>query len=125
MDAQQAVKALAAIRLGVGLGGYALPRATGRTFGIDPADNEQAPYITRLFGVRDLALAWGATQTTPAARRTWLQAGVACDLADVASAALGGRAGYLSRPTAIAAGTVAAAAAALGLVALGAPDPPA
>jgi hypothetical protein len=118
MNAATAVKSLSGLRVAVGAGAYAAPVLTGRLFGLEPKRNPQSPYLARLFGVRDLALAGGTLQSAGEARRTWLVAGLACDVADAAAALLGQRAGYLSSPTAAMLAAPALAAVALGAVAL-------
>ena len=57
---------------GVGLIVWATPRLAGKLFGLDAQANPQSPYLARLFGVRDLALAWGALGAQGSARRQWL-----------------------------------------------------
>src|SRR5205085_621975 len=56
------VTALAGLRASVGLPAWLTPNLAGRLFLLDPDDNPQSPYLARLFGVRDLALAAGVTQ---------------------------------------------------------------
>ena len=122
MNAEQSIRNLAVLRLVVGAVSYLAPNLGGRLFGLDAAGNPQAPYLARLFGIRDIALAIGTLQATGESRRQWLQLGVLCDAGDVAAAALGKRGGYLSAPTAILVGGVAGAATALGATALQAAD---
>ena len=118
MTSEQSIKNLSAIRLGVGVTSWLAPNLGGKMFGLDPARNPQAPYLARLFGIRDVALAVGTTQASGEAQRQWLTLGVACDVADVAAAVLGRRGGYLPVATTVLVGGVAAAAAALGVQAL-------
>lgn len=115
-------KILGSIRLAVGLGAWLTPNLAGKLFGLDSADNPQLPYMARLFGIRDVALAVGTTQTTGPSRRVWWQIGIACDLADAVAAYLGGRNGSLSKSTVVLAGGTAVAAAALGVAAMQAED---
>ena len=122
MNAEQSIRNLAMIRLGVGVSSYLTPNLGGKLFGLDTAGNPQAPYLARLFGIRDVALAIGAMQSSGEARRQWLQLGVLCDAADVGAAVFGRKGGYLSTPTAVLVGGVAAVATALGAQALQAPD---
>jgi len=110
------LKALAGTRIAIGVSAWATPRLAGRLFGLDSAANPQAPYLARLFGARDVALAWGALGSSGDARRQWLLLGLACDGADALAGVAGGRAGYLPAVTsALVTGT---ALAALGLGAL-------
>lgn len=110
--------ALSTLRVAVGAGAWATPNLAGRLFGLDTAANPQAPYLARLFGIRDIALAVAATQSTGSSRRLAWQLGIACDLADAAAAWLGGRNGSLSKGTVVLAGGTALAAAGLGVAAL-------
>ncbi|WP_354699956.1 hypothetical protein DSM112329_00214 [Paraconexibacter sp. AEG42_29] len=115
-------KILSSLRLGVGAGAWLAPGLAGRLFGLSPADNPQLSYMARLFGIRDVALAVGTTQTTGPSRRVWWQIGIACDLADAVAAYLGGRNGSLSKATVVLAGGTAVAAAGLGFAAMQADD---
>lgn len=110
---------LAALRLAIGAASWATPRVAGKLFGLDAAANPQAPYLARLFGVRDIALAWGALNTTGATQRQWLLAGLACDAADAVAGFAGGRGGYLPRTTSVLVTGTAVSAALLGAAALG------
>ncbi|HVE68296.1 MAG TPA: hypothetical protein VNB64_06920 [Solirubrobacteraceae bacterium] len=116
------LRTLSAIRLGVGTSAWLTPRLAGRAFMLDPSGNPQSPYLARLFGIRDVALAYGTTSSAGDARRTWLTAGIACDVADTLAALAGGRAGYLSRTQTVLLAAPAIAAAALGAAALSAGD---
>jgi hypothetical protein len=94
----------------------------GRAFGLDAASNPQAPYLSRLFGARDIALGIGTLTSTGEARRRWLTLGVACDAADALAGMMAGRAGYLPKvPTVLVTGT-ALIAAGLGAAALAGSD---
>jgi hypothetical protein len=115
-------KILSAIRIAVGAGAWLAPGLAGRAFGLSAADNPQLPYMARLFGIRDVALAVGTTQTTGPSRRVWWQIGIACDFADVIAAYLGGRSGALSKTTVVLAGGTALAAVGLGVAAMQADD---
>jgi hypothetical protein len=109
---------LAAMRIPIGTGAWLTPRFAGRLFGLDATANPQAPYLSRLFAIRDLALAAGVLQTSGEARKLWLRLGVACDAADLAAGILGGRAGYLPKLTTVMVTIPAAAGIALGVAAL-------
>lgn len=114
MTSEDAVKAIVGLRLPIGAGAWLTPVLAGKMFGLDPVANPQSPYLARLFGIRDVALAAGILQSSGEARRTWLRIGLACDVADAAAGILGGRKGYLSPFT-----TLLVTAPALGGVALG------
>jgi hypothetical protein len=122
MDTESSVRGISAIRLGVGAAAWLTPRLAGKAFMLDTAGNPQSPYLARLFGIRDVALAYGTTSSTGDARRTWLTAGLACDVADTLAAIAGGRAGYLSRTQTILLAAPAIAATALGAAALAGGD---
>jgi hypothetical protein len=118
VDPQSAPTALSALRIAVGGSAWLTPNLAARLFGLDADGNPQAPYLGRLFGVRDVALAAGTLATEGSARRSWLVAGLACDLADTAAALLGRRRGYLSTPVTALLTAPALAAVGLGIVAL-------
>lgn len=104
--------------MAVGVGAWATPRLAGKMFGLDAGANPQSPYLARLFGARDLALAWGVLGAEGNARRQWLIAGVACDVADAFAGVAGGRGGYLPKLTSVLVSGTAVSAAVLGVVAL-------
>jgi len=118
VNRDRAIRTLVGIRMGIGVGAWVTPRVAGRLFGLDPAGNPQAPYLGRLFGVRDAALAYGTAASSGAAQQRWLAMGLACDLADAAAGVAGGRAGYLSGATTVLGTGTALAAVALGALAL-------
>lgn len=118
MNRKSAISGLAGLRMAIGVGSWATPRVSGKLFGLDAAANPQAPYLGRLFGVRDFALAWGALNSEGDAQRQWLLAGLACDVADALAGIAGGRGGYLPKLTSALVTGTALSAAALGAVAL-------
>jgi len=118
VGARNAVNVLVGLRFAVGAASWATPRLAGKLFGLDAEANPQAPYLARLFGARDLALAWGAVGADGEARRQWLLAGLACDAADVLAGVAGGRGGYLPKQTSVLVSATALSAAGLGAVAL-------
>src|SRR4051794_19756592 len=96
MDRSSAIKQLVIVRAAVGAGAWLAPRLSGKAFGLDAAGNPQSPYIARLFGIRDVALAYGAQTTSGEEQDRWLKAALACDVADAAAGIAAWRAGYLS-----------------------------
>jgi hypothetical protein len=118
MGQGDAVNLLSGLRIGIGAASWTTPRLAGRLFGLDAGANPQSPYLARLFGVRDIALAWGTLGSEGAGRRQWLLAGVACDLADALAGIAGARRGYLPRATGAMVTGAALTAAALGAGAL-------
>lgn len=119
MNQKSALNALVGLRLAVGVTSWMTPRPAGKLFGLDVAANPQAPYLARLFGVRDIALAWGALSSEGDARRQWLVAGLACDAADALAGLAGAGGGYLPKLTSVLVTGTALSAVALGAVALG------
>jgi len=118
VDKERAVGLLAGLRLIVGVASWTTPRFAGKLFGLDAQANPQSPYLARLFGARDIALAWGAIGTEGEARKQWLIAGLACDAADVLAGVAGGRRGYLPKLTSVLVSGTAVSAVALGVAAL-------
>jgi hypothetical protein len=118
MDRDAAIKNISAVRAVVGAVSWIAPGAAGRLFGMNVGDNPQAPYLGRLFGARDVALAAGTLSTTGEAQDLWLKAGLGCDLADAAAGLAGWRAGYLSPLSGVLVTGAALNGVVLGLVAL-------
>jgi hypothetical protein len=118
MNPDDAVRNVSALRLIVGAGAWLAPRLAGKAFLLDVDDNPQSPYLARLFGARDVALAYGTMSSSGAARRTWLTAGLACDAADTLAAFAGGRDGSLSRLQTVVLAAPAIAAVGLGVIGL-------
>jgi hypothetical protein len=118
MANDQIVQRLIGTRAAIGAGAWLAPRLSGRLFGLDPAGNPQAPYLARLFGVRDAALAYGLGTSSGAQRARWLQIGIACDVADALAGVFAGRRGELPKHAAVLVTGTAVAAAAMGFAAL-------
>ena len=118
LTSDQALKALAGLRIAVGASSWLTPRLAGKGFGIDAEANPVAPYLARLFGARDVALAVGPLASDGDARRLWLQAGLGCDVADAVAAIFAGNTGQLPRASSIAVFLPAVAAVGLGAIAL-------
>lgn len=115
---EQIIQGLVGVRSAIGAGAWLAPRLSGRLFGLDVDGNPQAPYLARLFGVRDVALGLGLAGSQGSQRQQWLQLGVACDLADAAAGVLAGRSGALPARAAVMVTATALVAAALGIAAL-------
>lgn len=118
------IQNLVRMRGAVGAGAWLAPRFSGRLFGLDPNANPQAPYLGRLFGARDVALAFGLSTSSGSQRANWLRIGVACDLADAVAGVLAGRRGELPARATVLVTATALAAAALGIVALQSAESP-
>jgi hypothetical protein len=122
MHSDQTIRSLAGLRLAVGTSAWATPNLAGKAFGLDADANPQSPYLARLFGIRDVALAIGALTTTGESRRRWLALGLLCDAADAAAGVLAGRGGYLPKLPTVLVTATALAAAGLGAAALAGDD---
>lgn len=115
---EQIIQGIVAVRSAIGAGAWLAPRLSGKLFGLDVDGNPQAPYLARLFGIRDVVLGVGLAGSQGKQREQWLQLGIVCDLADAAAGVLAGRAGELpGRATVMVTGT-ALLAAGLGIAAL-------
>jgi len=129
MNSSNPSQILTGLRLAIGLGSWLTPRLSGRLFGLDAKGNPQLPYVARLFGARDVALAAGLLLSEGEPRSLWLQIGVACDVADSAAGIAAGVRGDLGPFSAGLVTATAIGAAALGVAALNgedaAPAPPA
>ena len=110
--------ALIGIRASIGAGAWLTPQLAGRLFGLDPVANPQLPYVGRLFGIRDVALAAGVSMSNGEARKLWLQLGIMCDIADAAAGLLAGRKGELSKLSTVLVTAPALLGLALGVAAL-------
>ena len=117
MPNEQIVQGLIGARTAIGAGVWLAPRLSGRLFGLDPEANPQAPYLGRLFGVRDVALAAGLAGSDEQ-RARWLRIGIACDLADALAGLLAGRRGQLPKRATVLVTATALGAAAMGIAAL-------
>ena len=118
MAEDRTLTTLVGMRSAIGAGAWLAPRLSGRMFGLDPAANEQLPYLGRLFGARDVALAVGASTSSGAGRSQWLRIGIACDLADALAGVIAGRRGELPTAATVLVTVTALAAAGLGVAAL-------
>ena len=101
------------MRVLVGGATYIAPHLSAKLVGLHPARNRQGAYWARLFGIRDVVLGVGAERATGAGRKQILLLAAVCDVADLLSAVMGRRAGYLSTVTAFLTGGLAATAAAV------------
>jgi hypothetical protein len=115
---ERIVSNLVGVRTAIGAGAWLTPRLSGRMFGLDPDANPQATYLARLFGIRDVALAYGLGSSQGEQRRNWLRIGMVCDVADALAGMLAGRSGDLPPKSALLVTATAMLAAGLGLAAL-------
>ena len=75
-------------RIAIGVGSIASPTLTAKLFGLSPDDNPQMGFMTRMFGVREIALGSLTLLAKGRARRTMVLAGMAVDGADAATGAI-------------------------------------
>jgi hypothetical protein len=116
---EHARTALVTLRLAIAAGSLAAPKATGRLFGIDAEQNPAAPYLARLFGVRDGWLAAEVLAADGPDQQRLLRRGAWVDATDVASAVAAGAGRQLPARSAVMVGATAAVAVLLGLRAAG------
>lgn len=109
---------LAAARVVVGGVALAAPDLGARLFRLDPAANRQLPYMTRLFGSREIVLGAATLLARGSTRRNLVVAGIGVDAADAAAAWLAGGAGAVDRTTTVALAVPAAAAVLAGVAGL-------
>lgn len=76
-------------RIAAGAAALSKPEVAAGVLGVDSVTNPQASYVTRLFGVREVALGAATLLTTGTARRNLVLVGIAVDLADATVAVLG------------------------------------
>lgn len=93
------VTGLALGRLAIGSVALVSPATATRLFRLDGGGNPQLPYLTRLFGSREIVLGAATLATRGATRRNLVLAGVAVDAADAAAGVLAGREGSVSKAT--------------------------
>jgi len=72
-------------RIAIGVGSIASPTLTAKLFGLSPDDNPQMGFMTRMFGVREIALGSMTLLAKGRARRSMVLAGMAVDGADAAT----------------------------------------
>lgn len=105
-------------RVAIGAAAVAAPDVAFRSAGLTSRSNPQMPFMTRMFGVRDLVIGAGALSTSGEERRRWLQAALVADVVDALAAFAGHRAGYLPTSGALMLGAAAVTGTALGIAAL-------
>jgi len=105
---------LVGARTTLGLLTLLVPRTAGHLFLLDPDGNPQLPYLGRMWGIRNLALAAGLAGSQGPNRQRWWQLNVGVDLLDAAASYTSWRHGELKTPTAALVTAVALLAAGLG-----------
>jgi hypothetical protein len=84
---------MAVTRIGAGALSWAQPETAMRSFGIK---GPSSAYVSRLFGVRDIALGLGLMSRNPAVRKATLRLGMLCDAFDCAAGAIETKDGKLT-----------------------------
>lgn len=79
---ERALAGLALGRIALGAPSRVAPRGTARAFGAGRTPNPELDYMTRVFGIRAIALGLGWISTDGAARRRWQQLAFMCDVSD-------------------------------------------
>lgn len=103
-------------RIVIGAVALASPPVAGRLFRLDTAGNPQLPYLSRMFGSREIVLGAATLLARGATRRNLVAAGIAVDAADAVAGVLAARDGSVSKSTGgfLTAPAVAAVAAGVG-----------
>jgi len=78
----RALAGLAIGRLALGAPSRLVPRGMARALGARRAANPELDYMTRVFGIRAVALGLGWLSTDGGARRRWQRLAFLCDLSD-------------------------------------------
>ena len=112
------VTGLACGRIAVGTLSLLSPRLAAKAFLLDPDVNPQVPYVTRLFGSREIALGALTLAASGAARRQLVQVGIAVDGADAFTGLAGTFSGAVPKSSGLLMTAVAAGAVASGVVSL-------
>jgi hypothetical protein len=110
------IPTFAALRFATGVAAWAAPNRAARLFGLATA--RQQPFITQLFGSRELTLALAVTDASPRLRTRALHLGLLTDALDVIAALRGIRRQTLPPAGAVVTGGGAALFLGLGLAAL-------
>ena len=116
------IPTFAALRFATGVAAWAAPARAARLFGL--ASDRQQPFITQLFGSRELTLALAVTDPSPRLRTRALQLGLLTDILDILAAFRGIQRQTLPPVGAIVTGGGAALFAGLGVAALAAQKRP-
>ena len=93
------VTGLALGRIAIGIVSLLSPGLAAALFRLDRANNPQLPYLSRMFGSREIALGALTLASSGATQRNMVLGGIAVDAADAASGFLAGRDGLVSKPT--------------------------
>ena len=112
------ITGLAYGRIAVGTLSLLSPKLAARLFLLDPGTNPQVPYVTRLFGSREIALGAITLASSGAARERLVQVGIAVDGADMVTGVAAASTGAVSKKAGIMMAVVAGGAVASGVLSL-------
>ena len=112
------ITGLAIGRIAVGTVSLLSPKLAAKLFLLNPTTNPQVPFVTRLFGSREIALGGLTLASSGAARRQLVQVGIAIDSADAVTGLIGTFNGSVSKPAGLLMTLVAGGAVANGAMAL-------
>ncbi|MEP6817417.1 MAG: hypothetical protein ABI873_17895 [Marmoricola sp.] len=112
------VTALSLGRITLGAVTIGNPELGARLFQLDVGNNKQLPYLTRMFGSREIALGTLTLLARGKARRRLVLAGIAVDGADAYAGVAAGQDGSVSKNTSALLAGHAAVAALAGVVSL-------
>ncbi|MCW2784196.1 MAG: hypothetical protein JWP74_713 [Marmoricola sp.] len=88
-------------RIAIGIGALASPDLATKLFRLDGPGNPQLPYMTRMFGSREVALGAITLVSKGAARRKLVALGIAVDGADAYAGLDAMKSGVVTRTTGI------------------------
>jgi hypothetical protein len=109
------ITGLAFGRIAVGAVSLVSPSLAAKLFLLNPAANPSLPYLTRMFGSREIALGALTLTSTGAARKRLIQVGIAIDGADAFTGVVSAASGAVSKKAGIILAVVAAGAVASGV----------
>jgi hypothetical protein len=110
---------LAAFRIALGAASWIAPNAVSRVFGVlDERATPELEYMTRVFGVRAVALGAGYLASSKEGRRLWHRLWLLCDAADTVMGARMIASGRLTPKLGVSALATTAPATALDIAAL-------
>jgi hypothetical protein len=93
--------AIGGTRFLLGATTYAAPSVAAALFSVDVSKNPQAPFIARLFAVRDAAIGVGTLTARGSSLRAVTAIGLAGDVGDALAAVLAYRRAVIPRSTAV------------------------
>jgi hypothetical protein len=112
------ITGLAVGRIAVGTISLLSPGLAARLFLLNAKTNPQLPYVTRMFGSREIALGGLTLAASGAARRQLVQVGLAIDGADAVTGLIGTVNGSVPKPAGLLMTLVAGGAVATGVMEL-------